>query len=66
MMVATHDLDQAATHFDRIMLLNHRIVEFGEPKVVMQTENLLKAYGGRMRIEPQGAMLVDDCCPPEE
>jgi hypothetical protein len=32
----------------------------------MQTENLLKAYGGRMRIEPQGTMLVDDCCPPEE
>jgi manganese/iron transport system ATP-binding protein len=65
-MVATHDLDQAATHFDRIMLLNHRIVEFGEPKIVMQTENLLKAYGGRMRIEPLGTMLVDDCCPPEE
>ena len=65
-MVATHDLEQAASHFDRIMLLNHRIVEFGEPKVVMQTENLLKAYGGRMRIEPQGTMLVDDCCPPEE
>ena len=65
-MVATHDLEQAASHFDRIMLLNHRIIAFGEPKVVMQTENLLKAYGGRMRIEPQGTMLVDDCCPPEE
>src|SRR5574341_614575 len=24
-MVATHDLDQAATHFDRIMLINHSI-----------------------------------------
>ena len=30
-MVATHDLDQAESHFDRIMLLNHRIVSFGEP-----------------------------------
>jgi ABC-type Mn2+/Zn2+ transport system ATPase subunit len=31
-MVATHDLDQAARHFDRIMLLNQRIVAFGRPK----------------------------------
>ncbi|MDL1909384.1 metal ABC transporter ATP-binding protein [Chloroflexi bacterium CFX6] len=65
-MVATHDLDQAATHFDRIMLLNHRIVSFGEPNVVMQADNLLKAYGGRMKINSEGAVLVDECCPPEE
>jgi len=65
-MVATHDLDQAATHFDRIMLLNHGIVAFGNPDTVLHTDNLLRAYGGRMKIDPQGAMLVDDCCPPEE
>ena len=65
-MVATHDLDQAASHFDRIMLLNHRIVAFGNPSEVLHTDNLLRAYGGRMRIDPAGAMLVDDCCPPEE
>ncbi|HEU0292352.1 MAG TPA: metal ABC transporter ATP-binding protein [Anaerolineales bacterium] len=65
-MVATHDLDQAASHFDRIMLLNHRLVALGEPNEVLRTENLLQAYGGRMRVDPQGAMLVDDCCPPEE
>jgi manganese/iron transport system ATP-binding protein len=65
-MVATHDLDQAASHFDRIMLLNHHIVGFGKPSEVLRTDNLLSAYGGRMRIEPQGTMLVDDCCPPEE
>jgi manganese/iron transport system ATP-binding protein len=65
-MVATHDLDQAASHFDRIMLLNHRLVALGEPNEVLRTENLLQAYGGRMRVDPQGAMLVDDCCPPDE
>lgn len=65
-MVATHDLDHAARHFDRIMLLNRRIVSFGSPEAVLLTENLLKAYGERMKIVPQGAMLVDDCCPPEE
>ena len=64
-MVATHDLDQAARHFDRIMLLNHRIVAFDVPQKVMHTEYLLQAYGGRLKIDPGGTMLVDDCCPPE-
>jgi ABC-type Mn2+/Zn2+ transport system ATPase subunit len=65
-MVATHDLDQAARHFDRIMLLNHRIVAFGPPDHVLQTENLLTAYGGRLRSANGGSILpVDDCCSDE-
>src|SRR5512143_2243027 len=51
-MVATHDLEQAARHFDRILLLNHRMVAFGLPNVVLQTENLLSAYGGRLKLDP--------------
>jgi manganese/iron transport system ATP-binding protein len=65
-MVATHDLDQAASHFDRIMLLNHRMIAFDVPQNVLQTDHLLQAYGGRLKIDPGGAMLVDDCCPPDE
>ena len=62
-MVATHDLDQAARHFDRIMLLNHRIVAFGLPDIVLQTQNLLKAYGGRLRsANGENVLAVDDCC----
>lgn len=62
-MVATHDLDQAATHFDRIMLLNHRIVAFGKPEDVMKTDNLIDAYGGRLRSTKEGNVLaIDDCC----
>jgi len=62
-MVATHDLDQAASHFDRIMLLNHRMIAFGEPAHVMQTEKLLQAYGGRLRSAENGKVLaVDDYC----
>ena len=65
-MVATHDLDQAESHFDRIMLLNHRIVSFGEPETVMQKDNLLKAYGGRLRSTEDGSIVtVDDCCDDE-
>jgi len=65
-MVATHDLDQAASHFDRIMLLNHRLIALGEPNEVLRTDNLLHAYGGRLRVDPQGVMLVDDHGPAEE
>ena len=64
-MVATHDLDQAARHFDRIMLLNHRMIAFDVPQKVMHTDHLLQAYGGRLKIDPGGTMVVDDCCPPE-
>ena len=61
-MVATHDLDQASRHFDRILLLNHRLVAFGHPAEVMQTENLLNAYGGRLRSSNGESLLTDDCC----
>jgi len=65
-MVATHDLEQAARHFDRILLLNHRMIAFDTPQKVLLTDNLLQAYGGRLKVGPQGAMLVDDCCPADE
>lgn len=65
-MVATHDLDQAARYFDRIMLLNRRIIAFDRPQNVMHTEHLLQAYGGRLKIDSGGTLLVDDCCPPNE
>jgi len=62
-MVATHDLDQAASHFDRIMLLNHHIVAFGNPKDVLHTDNLLKAYGGKLKpVDGQNILNTDDCC----
>ena len=64
-MVATHDLDQAARHFDRIMLLNHRIIAFDIPQNVLHTEHLRQAYGGRLKMDSGGSMLVDDCCSPE-
>ena len=62
-MVATHDLDQAASHFDRIMLLNHQIIAFDEPKQVLHTDNLLRAYGGRLKpVDGQNILSTDDCC----
>jgi len=65
-MVATHDLDQAATHFDRAMLLNHRLLGFGHPGEVFTTERLVTAYGGHLRLVENGESgllaLGDTCC----
>jgi manganese/iron transport system ATP-binding protein len=65
-MVATHDLDQAATHFDRAMLLNHRLLGFGQPEEVFTTERLVTAYGGHLRLVENGESgllaLGDTCC----
>lgn len=63
-MVATHDLEQAAQYFDRILLLNHRMISFGPSHEVLQPENLLLAYGGRLRImdSQEGALALDDSC----
>jgi manganese/iron transport system ATP-binding protein len=65
-MVATHDLDQAATHFDRAMLLNHRLLGFDQPGEVFTTERLVMAYGGHLRLVENGESgllaLGDTCC----
>lgn len=45
-LLATHDLDMAAERFDRIMLLNRRIIAFESPAAALRAENLLTAYGG--------------------
>ncbi len=66
-LVATHDLDQAATRFDRMMLLNRRLVAFGAGDAVYTPANLVRAYGGHVHLLPgeQGSeqvVLADTCC----
>jgi ABC-type Mn2+/Zn2+ transport system ATPase subunit len=64
-LVATHDLDMAAEYFDRVMLLNHQLLGFGEPTEVFTTERLQAAYGGHLRmVETEEGLIVlsDTCC----
>ncbi len=66
-LVSTHDLDLAAQHFDRMMLLNRRVVAYGPPQQVFTPEALLQAYGGRVhslkfQTEPEALILADTCC----
>lgn len=47
-LVATHDLGLAAERFDRVMLLNRRVVALGDAAAALTTGNLLAAYGGHV------------------
>lgn len=69
-LMATHDLDQAASRFDKMVLLNHRLIAFGPPAEVMTPENLIITYGGHVHQLPAAEtppkqppfFLADTCC----
>lgn len=65
LMVSTHDLNLAAARFDRVLLLNHRVIAYGTPAQVFTNENLLRAYGANA-LFMDGKVVVDECCPPDE
>lgn len=63
-MVATHDLNLAAEHFDRLMLLNQKIIGFGRANEVFTPDLLSRAYSGSMRLieTPGGTVFINDTC----
>ncbi len=63
-MVAMHDLKVAAERFDRVMLLNHRLLGFGVPERVLNSQNLMEAYGGHLHLlpTPDGTLVLGDTC----
>lgn len=66
MMISTHDLNLAASRFDYVLLLNHKLIAFGKPQEVFVKENLSQAFGNSLLVLENGVMLVDECCPPDE
>ncbi|MCH8568072.1 MAG: metal ABC transporter ATP-binding protein [Balneolales bacterium] len=52
-IVVHHDLQTVSDYFDQVMLLNLRLVAFGDMKTTFTAENLQKAYGGRLNILSQ-------------
>jgi manganese/iron transport system ATP-binding protein len=63
-MVATHDLSQASERFDRLMLLNRRLLGLGQPDDVLTPERLAQAYGSAMRLiqTAEGMVALSDTC----
>jgi ABC-type Mn2+/Zn2+ transport system ATPase subunit len=63
-MVSTHDLDLAARRFERILLLNRKVIGFGGAVEVFHRDKLREAFSGHLLVM-EGAVLVDDCCAAE-
>jgi len=64
-MLSTHDLDQAAGRFDRVMLINRRLIRFGPPEQVITPDLLMMAYGGHLHFVQTGddyVAVADTCC----
>src|SRR4030066_418057 len=49
-MIAMHDLKLASERFDRVILLNKRLIGIGIPEEVFVPENLSLAYGNHLRM----------------
>lgn len=57
-LLATHDLSTAAARYDRLLLLNRRVIASGDPGVVFTAHNLQQAYGGRIGIFEQDGKTI--------
>lgn len=57
LLVVHHDLSTVANYFDRIILINQRLVAFGATKEIFTEENIRKTYGGQLPILHQTGMM---------
>jgi ABC-type Mn2+/Zn2+ transport system ATPase subunit len=64
-LVSTHDLNLAIQRFDRVLLLNKRLIAYGAAQEVFTPETIREAFGAKV-LDLQGMVVVDDCCPPDE
>ena len=58
LLVVHHDLPTAKEYFDMLLLLNMRVVAFGNTPEVFNVELLQKTYGGRLTILSEVAEAV--------
>ncbi|NDJ86492.1 MAG: metal ABC transporter ATP-binding protein [Chloroflexi bacterium] len=64
-VIATHNLGQAATHYDKVLMLNQEQIAYGRPSEIYTVENLARTFGGYVTLqEDEGQHLVfsDDAC----
>lgn len=63
-IIAMHDLKLASERFDRVILLNKRLIGIGIPEEVFVPENLSLAYGNHLRMftTKEGMLVIEDTC----
>lgn len=64
-MIATHNLGQAATHYDKVLMINRHQVTFGLPSEVYTIQHLSETFGGYLTLVENGMekrVITDDPC----
>ncbi len=67
-MISTHDLNLAASRFDRVLLLNRHLVGYGPAAEVFTTQTIAETFGGQVLVLDSSGptLVVDECCPPDD
>ncbi len=50
LLVVHHDLATVKKYFDKVILLNQRMIAYGDTETVFNEENIARAYGGQLPI----------------
>lgn len=59
-IASTHDLASAAEHFRSIIAVNRTIIAQGDASLVLDTDVLLRTYGGHLLFVGDRGVLLDD------
>jgi len=67
-VITLHDLKMASQRFERVMLLNKKMLGIGSPEEILVPEKLVAAYGGHLHLVPteDGVLALGDTCCDED
>ncbi len=57
LLVVHHDLSSVNRYFDKVILLNQRLIAYGDTETTFTEENISKAYGGQLPILHKTGMI---------
>jgi len=57
LLVVHHDLSTVDSYFDKVILLNQRMIAYGDTESTFTKENIAKAYGGQLPILHKTGMI---------
>ena len=59
LLVVHHDLSSVEEYFDKVILLNQRLIAYGDTGTTFTPENISKAYGGQLPILHKTGMVEE-------
>ena len=58
LLLSTHHMENAALHFDKILILRQRLLAYGPPSDTLTSVNLREAFGSALPVISQGDNLL--------